>query len=173
MCLPEASLALHMVGESGGAAGTVRLLRRIFLISSSRPFGSCGRALSAGLAGGGFLGWMFLRNTQEEEEEKRQDRHGVGVCRGARSIPSDDNQRVLAHTGYHDVAETVLMREMFIGQNNILHPPGTVWCSECGETERVCPHTHCMETVEGIEDGSLTPPPLSTSSMACFISILW
>lgn len=24
MCLPEASLALHMVGESGGAAGTVR-----------------------------------------------------------------------------------------------------------------------------------------------------
>lgn len=34
-------------------------------------------------------------------------------------------------------------------------------------------NTHCMETVEGMAQGSLTPPPLSTSSMACFISILW
>lgn len=33
--------------------------------------------------------------------------------------------------------------------------------------------TYCMETVEGRAEGGLTPPPLSTSSMACFISILW
>lgn len=32
--------------------------------------------------------------------------------------------------------------------------------------------THCMETVETAE-GILPMPPLSTSSMACFISILW
>lgn len=37
-----------------------RFVLRIFLISSSRPLGSCGKALSAALAGGGFLGWMFL-----------------------------------------------------------------------------------------------------------------
>lgn len=32
--------------------------------------------------------------------------------------------------------------------------------------------THCMETVETAE-GILPMPPLSTSSIACFISILW
>lgn len=32
--------------------------------------------------------------------------------------------------------------------------------------------THCIETVETAE-GILPMPPLSTSSIACFISILW
>lgn len=39
-----------------------RFVLRIFLISSSRPLGSCGNALSASLASGAFLGWMFLKN---------------------------------------------------------------------------------------------------------------
>lgn len=40
------------------------------------------------------------------------------------------------------------------------------------DTARVARDTHCIETVE-TADGILPMPPLSTSSMACFISILW
>lgn len=49
------------------------------------------------------------------------------------------------------------------------------WAGGAGVWEQKlpgCPSTHCMETVETAE-GILPMPPLSTSSMACFISILW
>lgn len=53
--------------------------------------------------------------------------------------------------------------------------PAPGWCrgvSVGAEAARLVISTHCMETVETAE-GILPMPPLSTSSIACFISILW
>lgn len=72
-----------------------------------------------------------------------------------------------------------LSRPPCLDDRQARHPRPRVACqvgvqgSVCGcEAAGVAISTHCMETVETAE-GILPMPPLSTSSIACFISILW